>query len=62
MPRQTYTAEQINSKLREAEVLISRGITIPEMPKTLGISHQTYYRWPPTAKNIAVFEPTRPKG
>lgn len=45
MPKQNYTAEQIISKLREAEVLISQGKTIPEVSKALGISDQTYYRW-----------------
>jgi putative transposase len=45
MPKQNYTAEQIISKLREAEVLISQGKTIPEISKALGISDVTYYRW-----------------
>lgn len=45
MPKQTYTAEQIISKLREAEVLISQGKIILEVAKQLGISEQTYYRW-----------------
>ena len=45
MPKQTYTAEQIISKLREAEVLISQGKIISEVAKQLGISEQTYYRW-----------------
>jgi transposase-like protein len=45
MPKQNYTAEQIISKLREAEVLISQGKTIPEVSKALGISDVTYYRW-----------------
>jgi putative transposase len=38
MPKQTYTAEQIISKLREAEVLISQGKTISAVAKALGIS------------------------
>ena len=45
MPKQTYTTEQIISKLREAEVLISQGKIISEVAKQLGISEQTYYRW-----------------
>jgi putative transposase len=45
MPKQTYTAEQIISKLREAEVLISQGKIISVVAKQLGISEQTYYRW-----------------
>jgi len=45
MPKQTYKAEQIISKLREAEVLISQGKIISVVAKQLGISEQTYYRW-----------------
>jgi putative transposase len=40
-----YTAEQIVNKLREAEVELSKGQTIPAVAKKLGITDQTYYRW-----------------
>ena len=40
-----YTAEQIETKLREADVLFSKGKTIAETSKALEISNQTYYRW-----------------
>lgn len=40
-----YTAEQIVNKLREAEVELSKGPTIPVVAKKLGITDQTYYRW-----------------
>jgi hypothetical protein len=42
LPKQTYKADQIISELREAEVLISQGQTIPTVAKTSGISDQTY--------------------
>lgn len=42
--RRNYTAEQIVTKLREAEVLVSQGRTIAEACKTLQVSEQTYYR------------------
>jgi putative transposase len=45
MPKKTFTTEQIISKLREAEVLISQGQTIPVVCKSIGIAEQTYYRW-----------------
>ncbi len=45
MAKKTFTTEQIISKLREAEVLLSQGQTVPAVCKTLGISDQTYYRW-----------------
>ena len=37
--------EQIISKLREAEVLLSQGQTVAYASKQLGVSVQTYYRW-----------------
>ena len=43
--RRKYSAEQIVTKLREAEVLLSQGKTITEASKVLEISEQTYYRW-----------------
>ena len=45
MPRRKYTPEQIISKLREAEVLLSQGQTVGQACKSLGVSDQTYYRW-----------------
>jgi len=39
------TSEQIDTKLREAEVLVSQGRTIAQAGKTLEISEQTYFRW-----------------
>ena len=45
MPRRRYTPEQIISKLREAEVLLSQGQTVAQASKQLGVSDQTYYRW-----------------
>lgn len=43
--RRKYSAEQIITKLREAEVLLSQGKTIAEVSKMSEISEQTYYRW-----------------
>jgi len=43
--RRKYSAEQIITKLREAEVLLSQGKTIAEASKVLEINEQTYYRW-----------------
>jgi len=45
MPRKRFTPEQIISKLREAEVLMAQGATIPVAAKQLGITEQTFYRW-----------------
>ena len=45
MPRKRTTPEQIISKLREAEVLLSQGHTVAHVAKQLGVTEQTYYRW-----------------
>ena len=43
--RRSYTPEQIITKLREAEILLSQGKTVKEASKLVEISEQTYYRW-----------------
>ena len=43
--KQRHSAEQIVSKLRQADVELGKGLNVPEVCKQLGISEQTYYRW-----------------
>ena len=43
--RKRYSVEQIVRKLREAEVEISRGQTVGQVCRKLGVSENTYYRW-----------------
>jgi transposase-like protein len=45
MARNRYSPEDVVSKLREAEVLLSQNKTVAEVVRQLGISEQTYYRW-----------------
>ncbi len=45
MPKKAYTAEQIISKLRDAEILLSQGATLAVILKKIGVSDCTYYRW-----------------
>ena len=45
MARRRFRPEEIIGKLREADVLLSRGMTATEVVKTLGVSEVTYYRW-----------------
>ena len=45
MARKRYSSEQIISMLREAEVIQSKGSTVIQACRKLGISEQTYYRW-----------------
>jgi putative transposase len=45
MPRKRFTAEQIITKLREAEVELAKGQSAAQVCRKLGIGQQTYYRW-----------------
>ena len=45
MVRKSYTPEQILNKLREAEILLNQGTTLPLVWKKIGVSDCTYYRW-----------------
>ena len=45
MPRKIFKPEQIINKLREAEVLLSQGVTVAEVARKLNVTEQTYYRW-----------------
>ena len=45
MKKTRHTPEQIISKLREAEVLLAKGISVSQASKQIGVSEQTYYRW-----------------
>lgn len=47
MPRgKKHTAEEIIGKLREAEVHLSQGKTQERAAKRIGMTYQTYCRWP----------------
>ena len=45
MGRKRHTPEQIITKLREAEVLLSKGQTVGEACRRIAVTEQTYYRW-----------------
>jgi len=45
MQKRGFTPEQIIKKLREAEVLLSKGETVAQVIRKLGVSDVTYYRW-----------------
>jgi transposase-like protein len=45
MARRRHTAEQIITKLREAEVALAQGQTVAQVCKALEVTEQTYYRW-----------------
>jgi putative transposase len=45
MKRKRHTPEQIIRHLRDAEVKIGNGATVPEVCKELGVSEATFHRW-----------------
>jgi transposase-like protein len=45
MARKHFKPEQIISKLREAEVLLSQGQTQEQAIRAIGVTGNTFYRW-----------------
>ena len=45
MVKKRYRAEDIINRLREVEVMVSKGTTVGEACKKIGVTEQTYYRW-----------------
>jgi len=45
MPRRSYKPEEIVSKLRQVDVLMSQGQSTADAVRQIGISEVTYYRW-----------------
>ena len=43
--KKRHSAEQIVAKLRQADVDLGKGLTVPEVCKQLDISQQMYSRW-----------------
>ncbi len=43
--KKRFSGPQIVAKLRQADVLIGQGKTVPEVCKEIDISQQTYCRW-----------------
>ena len=45
MAKRKHTPEQVLNKLRQAEIAISKGSTVAEASRKIGVSRQTLYRW-----------------
>lgn len=45
MKRSRHTPEQIVTRLREAEAMLSAGRTVAQVVQALGVSEQTFKRW-----------------
>ena len=43
--KKRQTGPQIVAKLRQADVLIGQGKSVPEVCRQIEVSQQTYYRW-----------------
>ena len=45
MARKRHTPEEIVAKLRQVDVLVSRGQAVAAAIRAIGVSEVTYYRW-----------------
>ena len=45
MSKKRHSPEEIIAKLREADVLQSKGQSVTEACRQIGVSEQTYYNW-----------------
>jgi putative transposase len=45
MKRTRHSAEQIVTKLREADAMLAAGRTVAQVVQALGVSEQTFNRW-----------------
>ena len=45
MGRKKHTAEEIVAKLRQVDVLVSRGRKVAEAIRSIEVTEVTYYRW-----------------
>jgi len=45
MKQKRHSVEQVIGKLRQADVELGKGKTVPEVCRTLEVTVQTYYRW-----------------
>jgi putative transposase len=45
MKRTRHSAEQIISKLREADAMLAGGKSLAQAVQALGVSEQTFHRW-----------------
>jgi putative transposase len=45
MPRKRHTPEEIITKLRQVDVLVSQGQSVADAVRSIGVTEVTYYRW-----------------
>ena len=61
MKGKKYTTEQIVAKLREAEVLLGKGVALGEVCRQLEITDVPYYRWRKESGGLRVDQAKRLK-
>jgi transposase-like protein len=62
MARKRYTAEEIISHLRTAEIETGKGLGLADACRKLGVTEQTYYRWKKEYGGLRVDQAKRLKG
>jgi len=45
MPRKHHKPEEIVTKLRQVDVLVSQGRSVADAVRAIGVTEVTYYRW-----------------
>ena len=45
MPRKRHKPEEIVTKLRQVDVLVSQGQSVADAVRAVGVTEVTYYRW-----------------
>ena len=45
MPRKRHKPEEIVAKLRQVDVFVSKGKSVAEAVREIGVTEVTYYRW-----------------
>jgi putative transposase len=59
--RKGFSPEQIIGKLREAEVLLSKGASVAEVCRKIGVTDVTFYRWRKLYGGMQIAEAKRMK-
>lgn len=60
MRRTGDTPEQIVNKMREADTMPAAGRAVAQVVRALGVSEQTFGRWPGTAPSLRASTTSRP--
>ena len=62
MTKKVYKPEEIVSKLRQVDVLVSQGSMVADAVRQIGVSEVTYYRWRREFGGLKIEQVKRLKG